>query len=90
MGDRYELSLDCAYCGNKNKDVWYAPTCNSITFMCDTCNKLNFINSDFKAVKIEDVQLDDIRQAFGMATNVSWDEEEFERICESMFKDLKS
>jgi hypothetical protein len=33
MGDRFNLTLDCAYCGAKNS-VFYAPTCGFYDFTC--------------------------------------------------------
>ena len=49
MGDRFELELACAYCGEAN-EVYYAPSSGYTTFKCG-CGKINNINSDFKAVK---------------------------------------
>lgn len=34
MGDRYILTLTCPSCGEKQEDVWYAPTCGVLTFTC--------------------------------------------------------
>ena len=64
MGDRYELDLDCAYCKERNNDIWFAPTCNNFTFKCIKCKKVNYINSSLKAVKIEEVTLKDIEDSF--------------------------
>lgn len=73
MGARFILDLNCAYCGNLNKDVWYAPTCNSYTFVCTKCEKHNFITSNFSAVKVEEVTTKETIDAFLMATNASWE-----------------
>ena len=88
MGDRYELIKNCAYCKTEN-EVWYAPTCGCMTFKCVKCKKDNFINLDFKPMKIEDVKLDDVKNAFLSTTNVSWKDDEVDRICENMYKHIK-
>lgn len=65
MGDRWYLSLKCAYCGeinpkpNKETEFWeedfiyYAPTCGVTTFQCDFCGKKNRITEIHKAIKIK-------------------------------------
>lgn len=80
MGDRYELNLDCAYCGVTNYDIWYAPTSNSDTFECKSCEKVNFITPDFRAIKIELTTADMIREGFLNTTNQSWTEEQLKEI----------
>lgn len=44
MGDRFEMTLKCAYCGIDN-EVWYAPTCCSYDFTCRESNS-NAISPD--------------------------------------------
>ena len=90
MGDRYYLELTCAYCGKKqNEDVYYAPTCGFETFKCDKCMATNFITSDFKAKKIEEVTLKDVELGFENATNWSWTDAEIKRMCEARLKEIK-
>lgn len=89
MGDRYILSLNCAYCDKKNDDIWYAPTSNSYTFKCQKCGKLNFIISNFGVKKIEDATLEDIKKGFEMTTNVAWKEEEIDEMCKETLNSLK-
>lgn len=69
MGDRYELTLRCEYCKNLNKDIWYAPTCNSLTFKCKKCNKFNFITTELTTKKLEKVTYSDIYCAINNASN---------------------
>lgn len=75
MGDRYFLTLDCPYCGSRNNDVYYAPTCNFLSHICEHCGKKFFIDSEFAAVKEEGWTVDMDKQAFKMATNAFTDEE---------------
>lgn len=89
MGDRYELQLNCIYCGELNEDIWYAPTSNSYTFKCEDCNKTNFITSDLKAKKIEEVTLQDIKEGFEMTTNANWTEEQIDEMCKRTLKEIK-
>lgn len=70
MGDRFYLSLDCAYCGAVNSDVYYAPTCEVFDFTCSKCNKVNFITAGLSSKKVEDTTEDDVAQAIEMATSV--------------------
>lgn len=39
MGDRYYLTVECE-CGEKDGDVFYAPTCGFITWDCPACGKV--------------------------------------------------
>jgi hypothetical protein len=97
MGDRCYLELNCAYCNHLNRPeneiypagVYYAPTCGSDTFICEKCNKKNFITSNFVSKKIEDATLDDVRAGFEMATTISRTKEEIDRICKEHLKDLR-
>ena len=52
MGARYELNLSCAYCGEYNPEVYYAPTCGFLSFHCCVCKKENWIEEGFYAEKI--------------------------------------
>ena len=72
MGDRYELIKDCVYCGALKEDIWYAPTCGFLTFICNKCGKENFIVSDkdFTVKKIADVTYDDVHSAISQASNM--------------------
>lgn len=90
MGDRWDLDKSCIHCGTENKSVWYSPTSNSYTFNCKSCKKTNFIKSNFEVIKVEDVTLDDIKDAFLMATNVVWTDEEVERMCKQTLKELRA
>lgn len=55
MGNRYILTLTCAYCDEKNEDVYYAESCSITTFKCVKCGKTNKIemNINIIAKKIE-------------------------------------
>ena len=37
MGDRYILKVECPECGLNDDDVWYAPTCDVIEWVCPLC-----------------------------------------------------
>lgn len=89
MGDRFELVKDCVYCGTKKDDIWYAPTSGFYTFECVKCKKENFITQDFNVKKLEDVTLDDVRDAFLMSSNVSWSDEDLDRMCKDTLKQIK-
>ena len=51
MGDKYEIDINCAYCGHLNEDVYYAPACDCETFICKNCGEENYIIPSFSAVK---------------------------------------
>lgn len=53
MGDRYTLSLKCAACGEVNEDCYYAPSSGFMDFKCGKCGKINWIETGFHAVKVE-------------------------------------
>ena len=89
MRNRYTLDLDCAYCEKKNKEVWYAPTCNADTFVCKHCNKANFITDDWKSIKIEDVNIEFVKEGFENNTNVGWKDEEVEEMCQIRLKEIQ-
>lgn len=89
MGDRYELELKCAYCQNLNKDIWYAPTCNSYTFECEKCKKTSFITADLKAIKLERVTLFAIREGFLMCSNANLSEEQIDNCCKQTLKEIE-
>lgn len=80
MGERFDISCKCVYCKTEN-DCWYAPTCACDTFTCKKCNKNNFVTSNFKAIKIKDVTLEDVIEGFEMTTSVSRTKNEIKRIC---------
>ena len=87
MGDRYELVKSCAYCKSINDDIWFAPTCSSMTFKCKDCGKDNFITSDFEVKKIEDVCYDDIYGAINNASNMM-SKEQIELSAKQYFQGL--
>ena len=89
MGDRYELALNCRYCGHYNEEIWFAPTCDVNTFKCKNCEHTNFINVNFKTICLEDVKLKDIKDNFVMATSASWSEEDIDRMSKETFQKLK-
>ncbi len=53
------------------------------------CKKKNFITSDFAVKKIEDVTLENVRNAFLMTSNVCWEKEQLKEICEDTLKQIK-
>ena len=53
MGDRYYLTLDCAYCGEENT-VYYAPSSGIETFDCAYCEAQNRIVLGFSAEGIDE------------------------------------
>lgn len=55
MGDRYILQVICPCCGNLNKDVYYASTCDFTTHICDFCNRKFEVGMVFYGKTIEDV-----------------------------------
>ncbi len=89
MGDRYDIVLRCAYCDWVN-DVWYAPTCGAEMFRCGytICNKENFVTSEIKSKKVEDVTYEEVEEGFLMATSMSWSEEDIKRMCQERFEDI--
>lgn len=68
MGDRYTLNKDCIYCKHTNNEIWYAPTCNSMTFDCEKCGAKNFLTIDFQVKKLEDVAYEDVYNAINDAS----------------------
>ena len=84
MGDRYELDVRCAYCKKRNFDIWYAPTCSSMTFQCDGCKKICFIDEYFNVKKVEDVKLKDVENAIKMASNMM-NEKQIKSCAKSFF-----
>lgn len=90
MGDRYILKLKCAYCSHLNEDIWYAPTSSSDTFRCKNCQKINFITSNFRAKKIEDILLIDIFNGFSNTTTGGFTDEEIKRMCQERLKEIKN
>ena len=88
MGDRYEGNFNCAYCGELNEDVYYAPTCSFYTFKCVKCNNTNFITEMGDVKKIENTTLDDVSDAFMSASNMMWDETQLKRIIKNDFEAL--
>ena len=55
MGDRYTFNNKCPYCGDID-EVWYAPSCGSLSHTCHKCKKEYIIAMEFigkKATKKE-------------------------------------
>ena len=90
MGDRYFIVIKCAYCGEENKDVHYAPTANIDFFKCCKCASPNFIQANFEAKKIEEVNQWDIIEGFRLASNYKWTEEETKKMCNDRLKELQN
>ena len=88
MGDRYELIENCAYCGEIEEDVWYAPTCNSFGFTCRKCGKYNFITTDFKVKKVDEITYDDVYWAVCNASNMM-NEKQIESSAKGFYDNLK-
>ncbi len=40
MGDRYYLSMECPVCGEKEDEVYFAPTCGIVEWECPLCRHL--------------------------------------------------
>ena len=40
MGDRYILKITCPDCGEKDDDVYYAPTCGFVDWKCPVCRNV--------------------------------------------------
>ncbi len=89
MGDRYELIRDCAYCGETEDEVWYAPTCGSLGFTCEKCGKYNFITTDLEVKKVEDVTFDDAYWAVNNASNMM-DEKLIKSVAQEFYDSLKN
>ena len=79
MGDRYILDLRCPYCNTLNKEIWFAPTSNSLSHICINCKKEFFISSCLVPVKKEDWTIDMEKLAFKMTTTV-YSPDEVERM----------
>ena len=88
MGDRYELILNCAHCGETNNDIWYAPTCGSFTFECEKCKKENFITSIHTVKKLEELTYEDAYDAVSM-TSTMMNEEQIESYAREWYERLK-
>ena len=89
MGDRFYLTLNCAYCGKENDDISYAPTCCFYDFDCKDCGGINFIKADFSVKKAEEVSEEDIVGAFEMATTASHKQQAIQREATHYLKILK-
>jgi len=37
MGDRYYITVTCPRDGTEERDVYFAPTCDLVTWTCPTC-----------------------------------------------------
>ena len=87
MGDRFYLTLSCAYCCKKSS-VYYAPTCESFDFKCGGCSRVNFIAADLSVKKVEDVVVDDVRQAIEMSTTSTHTDAALRRWAQTSYKAL--
>lgn len=67
MGERYILQLKCGKCGTLNKEIWYAPSCCSLSFNCRKCEQLNWIKQDFIAEPITKKEFKKRQKAEGCA-----------------------
>jgi len=65
MGIRWILNLNCAYCGQTNKDVYYAPIGGFYSFHCKHCSKENWIQESFQTVKEETLEAIENRLGLG-------------------------
>ena len=88
MGDRYELVRACVYCGKVDDEIWYAPTSGFITFKCEKCHKENFITSDLKVKKMEDMTYEDVYDAVSFTSNFM-DDKQVENYAKEMFNKIK-
>jgi len=52
MGDRFIVTLNCAYCGRLNEDAWYASSCGVEYFVCSFCLKYNRMDMNFRSRKM--------------------------------------
>ena len=90
MGNRYEISISCVYCGEKQKElVYYSPTANFETFQCDKCNETNFITSELTAKKISEVTQEDVEEGFLNNTMEMLSEKEIKIMCRTRFKQIR-
>jgi len=46
MGDRYEIEIKCADCGELNEH-WHAESSGSMSFTCKKCHKINWVYIGF-------------------------------------------
>lgn len=53
MGDRWTIDIDCKWCGQKNEEVWFAPSCDVETFVCEFCKKKNRVIETFRSEREE-------------------------------------
>lgn len=61
MGDRYFLTVKCDRCGNVDKNVYYAPTCDFTKHNCSACRKLIDLR-DYSGISYEDAtNIDNIK-----------------------------
>jgi hypothetical protein len=88
MGDRYLLTLRCPYCDEINEDIWYAPTCNSMTSTCDYCNETFFIDEKLTTMKIKDVTYEDVEIAIIYTSNFM-DDKLIRKTAREYYKNLK-
>lgn len=54
MGDTYTIAIRCAWCGEMNEDVRYAPSSAVESFKCQYCEKPNEIIINFESKKMRD------------------------------------
>lgn len=90
MGDRFEITISCAYCEKKQKElVYYAPTANFETFQCDSCNETNFITTEFTPKKLNEVTQEDVEEGFLNNTMGMLSEKEIKMMCKTRYKQIK-
>ena len=64
MGNRYIISVNCAYCKKLNSEVYYAPTSLMFSFDCRACHLTNIVTSDLNIKRLEDTFLEDLKSGF--------------------------
>lgn len=89
MGDRYLISIECAYCRAKNDSIYYAPTCGLATFQCDNCDQYNFITQDWVALPTESIVDQDVIDGFLAETSIGWDKANLVELISDLRKDAE-
>lgn len=53
MGTRYILDVRCPECGFLNESVYYAPTCDFLTCICEQCG-VEIDLEEYTGIRIEE------------------------------------
>lgn len=65
MGDRYHLQIECPECGFDDPDVYFAPTCGFVDWVCGGCGHVANL-ADLTGISYDDASNADlIIQAIG-------------------------